>query len=664
MSTTTLRAPRPHSGTPAWTVVLVGNPNSGKTSLFNRLTGLSGRTANHPGTTVEFRRGTLRHERRAAAVTIVDSPGIYGLEASSPEEAVTAQLLAGEISEFPQEPAVIVHVMDATNVQRGLALAFQVLGLGRPTLVVLTMMDAARKRGLQIDVAALEHELNCRVIAVSSRTGENIDAVTSAITDAVTADTRLPLLQATANSSCTSCARCPYAARFDHAESVARRIVDSLPPTDGPTLSRIDRIVTGPIAGLFVFAAVMFLMFMLVFWLADYPMSWLDALTVTASDIVRRWLPAGLWSSLLADGVIAGVGGVLVFIPQIFLLFVTITILEETGYLARAACVMDRWMQCVGLPGKAFVPMVAAHACAIPAVMASRVINDRRDRLRTILIIPLLTCSARVPVFSMVVALLFPSSPVLAAGVFAGAYALAVVGAITVGWLFKQTLLPGAVRPLLIELPEYRMPSIRNALLVGWDRAAAFVGNAGSVILLFSVFLWFLAYFPRASTDQLVDKWRADHSTVGAEDPAAQARWVASQQLEQSFAGRLGKAVQPVFAPLGFDWRLSVGVLNSFAAREVVVSTLAILYDSPDQDVGLLSSLRSATDADGNPTFTTPTCLSLLVFFVFAMQCFPTLAVIRRELGGWKWPLFQLGYMSSLAYLAALLTFHVSRWLI
>ena len=556
---------------------------------------------------------------------------------------------------------MIVQVVDATNLQRGLALAFQVLELERPTIVLLTMIDVARKRGLHIDLAALEQELHCPVIAVSSRTGENIDGAADAIVQAVADDSPFTVLDTASRSECTACPRCPYAARFDRAEIVARRIVDVSNPRDVLSLSRIDQVLTGRISGLLVFAIVMLLMFMLVFWLADYPMSWLDRLVAATAELMRRWLPAGVFSSLLADGIVAGVGGVLVFVPQIFSLFVTISLLEETGYLARAACVMDRWMQRVGLPGKAFVPLVAAHACAIPAVMASRVIDDPRDRLRTILIIPLLTCSARVPVFSMVVALLFPSAPVLAALVFAGTYALAMVGAITVGWLFKQTIVPGDVRPLLIELPEYRCPSLRNALSIGWDRSVAFIWNAGSVILLFSVLLWFLATFPRTPTEHMSGAREASVPQVAAPATASED---ARMQLEQSFAGRIGKTVQPIFAPLGFDWRLSVGVLNSFAAREVVVSTLAILYGSSDAESGLLSSLRTATDAEGKRIFTMPTCLSLLVFFVFAMQCFPTLAVIRRELGGWKWPLFQLGYMSTLAYMTAWVTYQVASRLV
>ncbi len=350
--------------------------------------------------------------------------------------------------------------------------------------------------------------------------------------------------------------------------------------------------------------------------------------------------------------------------PQIFILFFVISLLEDTGYLARATCIMDRWMHRVGLPGKAFVPLVAAHACAIPAVMASRVIDDPRDRLKTILIVPLLSCSARVPVYSMLVALLFPAAPILAALTFAAAYAVAVLGAFAVGWFFKKTILPGEVRPLLIELPEYRLPSLRTAWAISWDRSLAFIKNAGSVILVFSMVLWFLATFPQAKPGRLSSEWQSRiDAAAEVGDLNAQTSLEAHAQVEYSFAGRIGKAIQPVFAPLGFDWRLSVGVLNSFAAREVIVSTLAILYGSSDEEAGLLDSLQSAEDASGKKIFTAPTCLSLLVFYIFAMQCFPTLAVIRRELGGWKWPLFQLGYMSLLAYGAALCTFQIASWL-
>jgi ferrous iron transport protein B len=356
----------------------------------------------------------------------------------------------------------------------------------------------------------------------------------------------------------------------------------------------------------------------------------------------------------------------LVFLPQICLLFFVLALLEDSGYMARAAFVMDRLMHRVGLPGKAFVPLLSAHACAIPAIMSTRVIEDRRDRLATIMVIPLMSCSARVPVYVMVTALMFPNAPVYAALLFMSAYVLGIVAALFMAWVFKKTLLKGPTRPLVIELPNYRRPSLRNALLLTYDRAAAFVKTAGTTILVISLVLWALATYPKTSIEQMP----ADAQTRIAEfqadgDETSTANLISQTELEHSFAGRLGRAIEPVFAPLGLDWKMSVGVLTSFAAREVVVSTLGVLYGlgaeaADESPQSLIESIRSSRRTDGSPVFTTATCLSLLVFYVLAMQCLPTQAIARRETGSWKWPLLQLAYMSVLAYTSALVTYQVA----
>jgi ferrous iron transport protein B len=357
----------------------------------------------------------------------------------------------------------------------------------------------------------------------------------------------------------------------------------------------------------------------------------------------------------------------LVFLPQICLLFFVLALLEDSGYMARAALVMDRLMHKVGLPGKAFVPLLSAHACAIPAIMSTRVIEDRRDRLATILVLPLMTCSARIPVYAMVTALLFPGDPLKAAGLFAAAYALGITAALAMAWVFKRTLLKGPIRPLVIELPNYRVPSLRNALLLTYDRARAFVTTAGTTILVISIVLWGLANYPKtAESDMPVSVQTRLAELRDAGDEVGAAHLTQQIELEHSFAGRLGRAVEPAFAPLGFDWKMSVGVLSSFAAREVIVSTMAVLYglgaDGAEQGVGsLLDSLRHATRPNGALVFTPAACLSLLVFYVLAMQCLPTQAVARRETGSWKWPLLQFGYMSALAYVAALVTYQLAN---
>ncbi len=645
------------------TIALVGNPNAGKTSLFNRLTGLRAKTANFPGTTVEHRRASLALD--GVAATLIDLPGLYSLDATTPDEQIAADALRGRLAGM-DAPDVILQVVDATNLERNLFLTSQVLHLGRPVVAALNLSDVAERQGLTFNLEELRERLGCPVVAVSARTGRGIDELVQVVTDAARQQAS-PELHADL-AACGSCRGCQYSARYDWAESVRALSVRGDASRAGRASEAIDRVLTHRVAGLACFAAVMALTFLVIFWAATFPMDLIDGLFSLTAQTVGRWLPAGDLNSLVTDGVIGGVGGMLVFLPQICLLFFLLALLEDSGYMARAAFVMDRLMQRVGLPGKAFVPLLSAHACAIPAIMSTRVIEDRRDRLATILVLPLMTCSARIPVYAMVTALLFPHAPLKAAGLFAGAYALGIVTALAVAWVFKRTLLKGPTRPLVIELPNYRLPSLRNALLLTYDRARAFVTTAGTTILVISVVLWALATYPKTSMEQMPAKVQAELLAMSAAGNDAGADRLTQQvELEYSFAGRIGRAVEPAFAPLGFDWKMSVGVLSSFAAREVIVSTMAVLYglgaDGADDGVdSLLGSLRTVTRADGSLVFTTATCLSLLVFYVLAMQCLPTQAVTRRETGSWKWPLLQLGYMTALAYVAAMATYQAASF--
>lgn len=625
----------------------MGNPNAGKTSLFNRLTGQHAHTANFAGTTVEHRRGALAaivgSPLRAAPIALVDLPGMYSFEATSPEEEVAVCVLRGG---HPGEPApdAVVVVVDATNLERNLPLTREALDLRRPTLVALNMCDLADRLGLKLDLEKLSARVGCPVVRVSARTGEGVESLVAAI-HALADQKPLPQLDAAA-CACTSCNGCGYASRFDWAESVRADTLSGDLQAPSRLTDALDTLLTHPVGGLAAFAVVMLALFMTIFSVATVPMDLIDGLFAWAGDSVGRWLPEGDLKSLVVDGVVGGVGGMLVFLPQICLLFFLLALLEDSGYLARAALVTDRLMQRVGLPGKAFVPMLSAHACAIPAIMAARVVEDRRDRLVTILVAPLLSCSARVPVYVMVVGLLFPGRPVAAALTFAGAYALGIVAALGAAWVLKRTLLAGESRPLVIELPNYRAPSIRDALMRTVDQAWQFVQNAGTTILVISLVLWAAATYPKA-----------DPASLPADEAAA-----AQARLEYSLAGRVGRVVEPVFAPLGFDWKTSVGVVTSFAAREVVVSSLAVLYGLGEEadEESVRAALGAAKRPDGTPVFTTATCLSLLVFYVLAMQCLPTQAVTRRETGSWKWALLQLGYMSVLAYGAAFATHRVA----
>jgi ferrous iron transport protein B len=627
-------------------IALIGNPNAGKTTLFNRLTGLRAKTANFPGTTLERRVGTIRLADGLA--DLEDLPGLYALTAGSVEERVARDHLCGATDGEGTASAAIV-VVDGTNLARNLYLAGQVRELGIPLLVVLNMMDLAEKEGLTIDVAALSRELGAPVIALSARTGAGVEQIPLALAPLLRARPAPPPAELSACSSCAGCR--PHAARFDWAENVAVKVSQGTTRLSAARTEQIDRILTHPVQGLIVFAAIMSAVFIAIFALAEYPMKAIEAAVAVLGQAVGRVLPEGDVRSLVVAGVIGGVGGVLVFLPQICILFFFLSILEDSGYLARAAFVMDKLMGKVGLPGKAFVPMLSAHACAIPAIMATRVIEGRRDRLATILVLPLMTCSARLPVYAIVTAVLFADRPLLGGLTFAGAYALGIVTAIFISLLFRKTILRGETRPLVLELPTYKMPSLANALLAMRDRGAVFLSKAGSVILLISIAMWAMATYPRMP-----------YEPVGR---AASAQERRALELEYSLAGRLGKGIEPVFRPLGFDWKMDVGVLTSFAARETFVSTLAVVYgvgSGEDGETGSLrEALRSQRRSDGTPVFGLATALPLLVFYVLAMQCLPTQAITRRETGSWKWAAFQLGYMTVLAYVAAFVTRLVLR---
>ena len=643
-------------------VALVGNPNCGKTSLFNRLTGLRAHTANFSGTTVEHRRG--RANLGSVTADIIDLPGLYSLDPTTPDERVASDIALGK---GPVEPDALVLVVDATNLERNLFLASQVVEAAsnteRPMIVALNMTDLAAKHGVKINAPQLSVDLGCEVVAVSARTGDGLELLRQRMAALVDAPA-VPCVET--QCMCNGCSGCAFSQRFDWAESVARRASGDPSVTLGRTTEKIDRVLTHKVVGLFAFAAVMFVTFWLIYSLAAFPMAWIESLTAWAGETIAHWLPEGDLRSLLVDGVVGGVGGMLVFLPQICILFFMLALLEDSGYLARAAFVMDRLMQRVGLPGKAFVPMLSAHACAVPAIMATRVIEDRRDRLATILVLPLMTCSARVPVYALVIALVFAHQPLMAACVFTGAYCLGIVSALMMAWLFKKTLLKGETRPLVIELPNYRRPSLRNAFLHTFDRAMVFIKNAGTTILVIMIVLWAASTYPKTSLSDLptdvqqqITQLQASGNVDGADNLLAQ------HARQRSVAGRIGKVIEPVFAPLGFDWKISIGVVTSFAAREVIVGTLSVLYgmgeETDDAQMPKLTErLRDAQHSDGTPVFTTASCLSLLVFYVLAMQCLPTQVVTKRETGSWGWAALQLGYMTVLAYVAALITFQTA----
>lgn len=670
MAARSAAAERPQvGGEPEVLVALVGNPNAGKTTLFNALTGLRAKTANFPGTTIERRVGYTRLADRP--VRLLDLPGLYSLSGPTPEERLARDALLGHLPGSPA-PDMVLLLLDATHLERNLYLASQVLELGLPVVIALNMIDLAEQASIEIDPERLAAELGCPVVPVVARSGRGLTELRTRLERVV----RRPWspVPAAAVPSTADCESCPFKARFDWAEEVGVRCSARGSQAQGRRTDRIDRLLTHPWVGLAALLAVVFVVFALIFWVAQYPMDWIDAGFGWAGATLGRWLPEGLVKSLLVEGVIGGVGGVLVFLPQICILFFFLSLLEDTGYLARAAFVMDRLMRRVGLPGKAFVPMISAHACAIPAIMSTRVIEDRRDRLVTMLVLPLFSCSARIPVYAILTALLFPQRAVVAGLVFTGAYALGIGSALGMAFVFKRTILPGETSPLMLELPSYKLPSLRNAVLAVWDRARIFVRRAGTIILGVSIVLWGLATFPGSEPSpealrmlERVELLERTGSAAQAEELARAADALIGQQaLASSFAGRLGRLIEPVIRPLGFDWQIGVGILSSFAAREVIVSTLAVVYGvgegrAEEEPSSLFETLQAARRSDGSPVFTPATSASLLIFYVLAMQCLSTQAVARRETGGWGWPLVQLTYMSVLAYTCALATHQALR---
>ena len=651
-----------------YTIALVGNPNAGKTTLFNALTGLRAKTANFPGTTVERRVG--RAKMGGHHIVLVDLPGLYGLDSSSPDEKLASDALRGKLDGHPAPNAALV-VVDATNLERNLFLASQVLEMEFPVVVALNMMDMAEREGIRIDVAQLQSELGCPVIPISARSGKGISELEKEIESLILGKKTRD--EAPAKAVCElGCSNCPYQARYDWTEKVSTKVMDAAVARRSARTEKIDAIFTHPVAGVVVFQFVMISLFALIFWAAQIPMNLISGLFATVGSWIAGHTTAGDFQSLLVNGVIGGVGGVLVFLPQICILFFALSLLEDTGYLSRAAFVMDKIMRRLGLPGKAFVPLLSAHACAIPAIMSARVIENPRDRLVTILIAPLLTCSARIPVYAMVTALLFPHSPLKAALVFTGAYATGAVAAMIAAVALNRTILPGGSKPLMIELPAYRLPGLRTALLQTIERAKVFVRQAGTIILVVSIVLWALSHYPKSAPPPAavaLYAQAAQQTETGEAQKASETKQNADHlnaqyALQHSAAGKIGRVLEPALKPLGYDWQIGIGIVSSFAAREVIVSTLAIVYGvgqdaAEHHSASLYDSLRRAKRTDGTPMFNTATCASLLVFYILAAQCLSTTAVVRRETNSWKWPLFQIACMTGLAYVCAFIVFQV-----
>jgi ferrous iron transport protein B len=640
-------------------IVLAGNPNTGKTTLFNALCGARAKTSNFPGTTTAVRTGRSLWSELTRPIEILDLPGVYDLHLDTPESAIAHVALSG--ADGSTQDTVVV-VVDACNLARNLVLVSQILAEAQRVVVALNMSDLAQRRGLTIDATRLSRHLGVPVVPIVARTGRGLNVLRGALLTAWRASTPLPPATATTDALMT------------WADKVAEDVTsgDEAAAADGVdhVTERLDQVLTHPILGLLAFLAVMTGLFWMLFALATVPMDLIEATFAGLGRMVETWLPSGPVRDLLSQGVVGGIAGTIVFLPQICLLFFLITLLEDTGYLARAAFVLDRLLARFGLPGHAFVPLLTAHACALPGIMSARLIPDRRDRLATILVAPFMSCSARLPVYVLLTTLLFAGRPAAAGLAFAGCYLLGAAAALFTALLFGRTILPGRARPMILELPTYKAPSVRNALLAAKDQGLSFLTTAGTVIVAICIVMWWLSAYPKVPLLPRVEALRLEATAPGVGDERAAALMAEATSLQSraeqagSFAGRIGHTVAPVFRPLGFDWQLTVGVLTSFLAREVFVSTMSVLAGGQaDADVneGVVARIRNMTRDDGTAVFTPAAAAAALVFFVLAMQCLPTLTITRKETGGLRYAALQLGYMSGLAYVVALLVYQGLR---
>ena len=647
------------------TIALAGNPNAGKTTLFNSLTGLKQKIANYPGVTVERKSGPWTLNGKTAE--LIDLPGLYSLDATSLDEHIARDVITGEQTGVAK-PDAIVAVVDATNLERNLYLVMQLFEFGVPVVVALTMIDVFEKQKHQIDVEMLSTLLKTPVVPVTAKTARGRDELAKKVNDVIGTTPQIPYEYY--DDEPDSGPHGKIFARYNFISQVVQESVWHSDHQKHLISEKIDRVLTHKFFGLLVLVGILLLVFQTIFSWASLPMDLLANGFGALADLVRNSMPAGILTDLLADGIIAGVGGVVVFLPQILLLFLFISLLEDSGYMSRAAFLMDKLMSRVGLHGKAFLPLISSFACAIPGIMATRTIESRRDRFATILIAPFMSCSARLPVYTLMIATFFAGRTVLGfvslgAVLMLAMYALGILVAVGVAFVLKRTVLKAPPPPFLMELPPYRLPNLRTVFQNMVTRAWLFLKRAGTVILAISIILWALTYFPRQAVPS------SGFQVPSSEQPETGNSELAtvseSEQIKHSFAGMLGHAIEPVIKPLGFDWKIGVALIASFAAREVLVSTLSIIYnvgkDEGAESQTLVAAVRDAKTDDGRAAWTPLTALTLMVFFVLAMQCMSTVAVVRRETNSWRWPIFMVVYMTAIAYIGALITYQGGKLL-
>ncbi|HWB93532.1 MAG TPA: ferrous iron transport protein B [Puia sp.] len=699
-------------------IALVGNPNSGKSSLFNALTGLNQKVGNFPGVTVDKKTGTCTLSA-GLAVNIVDLPGTYSLYPKRADEWVTYKVLLNQDQAVRAD--MVILLVDASNLKRNLLFCSQIIDLKIPVVVALTMMDLAAQKGIEIDVDGLERELGIPVVAVNPRKNKGIPQLKKIVelrarqlnlapprafignpamaTDAIhdvrklfpeisdyTAihylinhehfdlpedrQTQIEAIEAAHNFNHTRIQADEILQRYGRIKQIMQHTVSEPDPLEKTLFTeRLDKLFLDRTWGYIILLGVLFLLFQSVFWIAQYPMDAIDWSFSRLGGWLGHLLPDVWWSDLLVNGLLAGLSGILVFVPQIMILFGLITILEDTGYMARISFLTDKLMRKVGLNGKSVMPMISGFACAVPAIMSARNIENRKERLLTILITPLMSCSARLPVYTMLIALVIPRKDVL--GIFSlqglvmmGLYMLGLVMAMIVSYVAKWFIKLKEKSFFILELPIYRAPRWNNVVVTMINKAKIFVVDAGKVIMVISLILWALSSFGPAKRSEVAARYDREIQSHPVQASALEKEKQASL-LENSYAGVLGKVVEPVIRPLGYDWKIGIAVITSFAAREVFVGTMATLYSveggkDADQQT-LRQRMQSAKREDGSPVYTLATGVSLMIFYVLAMQCMSTLAVVRRETRSWKWPAIQLVYMTSLAYVMSLIFFQLLK---
>ena len=648
-------------------IALVGNPNTGKSSVFNLLTGLRQHVGNFPGVTVDKKIGSLTIDGEQH--TVVDLPGTYSIYPRSADEQVVYSTLSNSTTE--NYPDAVVVVADASNLERNLFLFSQVYDLGLPCVLVLNMTDIAQRKGISIDQKALEATFSgAAVIAMNARVGLGKDRLINALKE----------VTSTQGKDWKAFLEDHHLASIDdlkdqekEAESRYAKITVLLPSVlkieqkEHKSIGSIDKWLVHPVFGYLIFAAVLLIIFQFIFAFAAVPMDFIDASFTELSGWMSKQLPSGVLSDLISQGIVPGIGGVVVFVPQIALLFFFIALLEESGYLARVVFIMDRLMRPLGLNGKSVVPLLSSVACAIPGIMATRTISDWKERIITIMVSPLMSCSARIPVYTLLIALVIPNERVmgilnLQGLVLFGLYTLGLVSALIVAAIMKGLIRSKDRGFLLLELPSYKTPQWRNVGITVWEKVRVFVTDAGKVILAISIILWALAsYGPGDAMIKAASIAEKQAKELGLSSGETD-QLVASEQLENSYMGYMGKAIEPVIRPLGYDWKIGISLITSFAAREVFVGSLATIYavqDEGEENKRLIDRLRAEKKPDGSPVYSLASGVSLMIFYVYAMQCMATLAVVKRETKSWKWPLIQVAFMGVLAYLGALIAFNL-----